>query len=70
MLSWDPSLRKEFNLQIVIMLNVSDVYMNHTVLLFKDEVEPKDQQAKNETVDQQVQTGETVLHIIMLLLTI
>ena len=53
------------------MFNVSDVYINHTVLLFKDEVEPKDQQAKkNETVDQQVQTGETVLHIIMLLLTI
>ena len=39
-------MRKESNLQIIIMFNVSDVYINHTVLLFKDEVEPKDQQAK------------------------
>ena len=36
------------------------MYINHTALLFKDEVELKDQQAKSETVDQQVQTGETV----------
>ena len=34
--------------------------MNHTALLFLDEVELKDQQAKNETVDQQVQAEETV----------
>ena len=34
--------------------------MNHTALLFLGEVELKDQQAKNETVDQQVQAGETV----------
>ena len=32
----------------------------HTALLFKDEVELKDQPAKNETVDQQVQAGETL----------
>ena len=36
------------------------MYTNYTALLFLDEVELKDQQAKQETVDQQVQAGETV----------
>ena len=44
----------------MIILNVSDMYTNYTALLFLDEVELKDQQAKQETVDQQVQAGETV----------
>ena len=39
------------------MFNVG--YMNDTALRFLDEVELKDQQAKNETVDQQVQAGES-----------
>ena len=40
------------------MFNVG--YMNDTALRFLDEVELKDQQAKNERVDQQVQAGERV----------
>ena len=49
-----------FNLPIIIMFNASYMYTNYTALLFLGEVELKDQQAKTNTVDQQLQAGETV----------